>query len=214
MIGCCDVLLSFTITGMDEPRELLRDARRRAGLSTRALARLAGVSLATVARIEAGTADPTVGMLRRLLAASGEEMVVRTEPKADPSPALARLADAWTRTAGGDVPDWTRLRALLDYLAHHPVQVPDAIAPPPRRSGSRVMDALLAGIAEKLADDTGLPRPSWVRSAPRLKAGEWPLTGTPRMVAAWRARTPVQLAARGIVVDAASLWRDRVGAHG
>lgn len=70
------------------------------------------------------------------------------------------------------------------------------------------MDALLAGIADKLADDAGLPRPAWTKRTPQLDS-EWSARGTPAMLAARRAATPPQLKERGLVLDEASLWRDR-----
>lgn len=198
---------------MKEARTLVRDARGRAGLSTRALAQLAGVSTATVARVERGVSDPTCGMLERLMAAAGEELVMDTRPASSPTPALARLTHAWQRTTEGDVPDWTRLRALLDYLSRQPQAIADAIAPAASNSGSRVIDALLAAVAEKLADDAGLERPPWVRTAPRLAPDEWPRFGTPRMVQQWRRTTPKQLVDRGIIIDAGTLWRHMQPAH-
>ena len=76
------------------------------------------------------------------------------------------------------------------------------------------MDALLAGIAEKLCDDAGLPRPGWARRVPGV-AMPWISPGTPRMQAAAGAGTPPQLAARNIFVRADSLWRGvaAVGDH-
>jgi transcriptional regulator with XRE-family HTH domain len=60
---------------------LLRQARARAGLSQRALARRAGTAQSVIARIERGQSSPTVATLERLLAAAGSElragMVVR-----------------------------------------------------------------------------------------------------------------------------------------
>jgi predicted transcriptional regulator len=50
---------------------MLRDARRRAGLSQRALAARVGVPQPTVARIESGVVDPRVDTLDRLLAGCG-----------------------------------------------------------------------------------------------------------------------------------------------
>jgi transcriptional regulator with XRE-family HTH domain len=50
---------------------MLRDARRRAGLSQRALARRVGVPQPTVARIESGVVVPRVDTLDRLLAGCG-----------------------------------------------------------------------------------------------------------------------------------------------
>jgi hypothetical protein len=60
------------------------------------------------------------------------------------------------------------LRGALDVLAQHPKLLPDALEPRPKPSGSAVMDALLAGIADKLADDARLPRPAWTKRTPRL----------------------------------------------
>jgi transcriptional regulator with XRE-family HTH domain len=184
---------------------VLREARQGAGLSVRGLAASAGVAYSTVARIESGRLDPTTAMLARLLDAAGcqlELAAVRV-----PIPRLADLAVAWAVDAlGQDRPDWTRLRSFLDYLAEHPHHVGVAVAVPPPPSGSRFMDALLAGIAEKLCDDAGLPRPGWARRVPRLPTA-WSSPGTPRMQAAARAGTPPQLAARNIFVRADSLWR-------
>ena len=58
----------------------LRNARRRAGLSQRALAALTGVAQPTIARIEGGKDNPRVDTLERLLNACGDsiEAVPRT----------------------------------------------------------------------------------------------------------------------------------------
>lgn len=56
---------------------ILREARTRAGLSQRALARRAGTSQSVVARIESGQTQPSSETLARLTAAAGFE--VRTE---------------------------------------------------------------------------------------------------------------------------------------
>lgn len=53
------------------PAVLLREARRRAGVSQRELARRAGTAHSVVARIEAGTTSPTWNSLARLLKAAG-----------------------------------------------------------------------------------------------------------------------------------------------
>ena len=56
---------------------LLRQARQRAGLTQRELARRAATSQSVVARIEQGRCDPSTATLTRLLAAAGFEL--RTE---------------------------------------------------------------------------------------------------------------------------------------
>ncbi|MBV9097637.1 MAG: helix-turn-helix transcriptional regulator, partial [Frankiaceae bacterium] len=111
---------------------LVAQARRDAGLSVRELARLADVSFTTISRIETGAMDPTVGTLHRILDAAGRELLLAAEPSRQPRPALADLADAFTDTPSGKRPDWTRLRAFLDYLARHPDDVARAITARPR----------------------------------------------------------------------------------
>ena len=53
---------------------LLREARMRAGLSQRGLAKKAGTAQSVIARIERGQTSPTLETLERLLAAAGVEL--------------------------------------------------------------------------------------------------------------------------------------------
>ena len=192
---------------MEEARTIVAEARHAAGLSIRELARLADISFTTISRIESGESDPTVGMLRRIVEAAGRSLRLSAEPSPQPRRTLADLSSAFTQTPTGERPDWTPLRAFLDHLALHPQEVARAITPRPHTT-SRLMDALLAGIAEKLADDHGLPRPGWTRTAPKMKPA-WTAPGTPRMREEQRERAPSQLLDRGLVIDERSLWRDR-----
>ena len=59
---------------------ITRYARRRAGLSQRALARAAGVPQSTVARIETGQLAPRFDTLERILRAAGHSLAL--EPAA------------------------------------------------------------------------------------------------------------------------------------
>ena len=56
---------------------LLRDVRKRAGTSQRALSAAAGTSGPTLAAYELGTKDPRTATLSRILAAAGYELDVR-----------------------------------------------------------------------------------------------------------------------------------------
>lgn len=60
--------------------QTLRDARRRAGLTQRALARRANTQQPTVARIESRAVVPRVDTLDRLLAACGLELATVPRP--------------------------------------------------------------------------------------------------------------------------------------
>lgn len=59
---------------MGEVSGLLRAARRRAGLSQRALAERANTAQSVIARIESGSTSPTLETLERLLRATGFEL--------------------------------------------------------------------------------------------------------------------------------------------
>lgn len=192
----------------------LSEARKAAGLSQRALAEAAGVAWSTIARIEKGHVDPTVGMLNRLLAAAGSDAVLRlARRRANPAVTLASLVDAWTTGPNGTtLPDWTRLRGFIDDLALHPDRTYGATLHMPPPSGSAVMDAILASIAEKVCDDSRIPRPTWTRRVPPVPGG-WALPGTPAMIESAREATPPQFARRGLVLAERGLWRDpsRIG---
>ncbi len=56
---------------------LVREARRRAGLTQRELASRAGITQPTVARIEKGISDPGLEMIRRLTRLCGLDLNVR-----------------------------------------------------------------------------------------------------------------------------------------
>jgi transcriptional regulator with XRE-family HTH domain len=192
---------------------LIRTARTTNGLSVRALATRAGVAASTVSRVESGTIDPTFQMVQLLIAAADQQLVVSVEPLGDKSKGtLAELSDAWHRGPYGDEPDWTRLRSFIDRVALQPQKVREAIQLRPSRSASPMMDSLLAGIAEKLAADASIKEPKWTHRVPGLDE-EWAAPATPRLRARWRANAPKQLLDRGILIDAASLWRADDSVH-
>lgn len=198
----CD-LLTCCIYAMDmrTVSDLVRQARITADLSCTALAARAGVTTSTVSRIEADVMDPTVAMLTRVMAAAGCRLELSFEP-IDPAPSLADLADSGVEGS----PDWTRLRALIDWTAQHPDRVSEVIAARPAPCLSTLLPALIASVAEKLADDHGLRRPRWTAKVPPL-GREWTPPGTPRMIRKARINTPAQLRARNIVLAEHDLWR-------
>ena len=63
-----------------DPARTLRDARRRAGLTQRALASRSGIPQPAIARIERGTVVPRVDTLDRLLAGCGEQLGTERRP--------------------------------------------------------------------------------------------------------------------------------------
>jgi len=65
---------------MNDPGELLREARRRHGVSQARLAIRAGTTQSAISRLESGRVSPTVGTLRELLHLLGEDLVLAGEP--------------------------------------------------------------------------------------------------------------------------------------
>lgn len=198
-------MCAYTLTPV-EVSEIIDRAKGSSGLSVRVLAGRAHVAASTITRIRAGTLAPTLPLVERLVDAAGFELQLELRRSGTPrTPRLGDLADAWSRPKGHLRLDWTRWRAFLDALALHPDRVPDAIYVPPPPAGAKVVDALLAAVAEKLADDAGLPTPIWCVAAPSLDQPYEPPVA--RRVPG---RTvPPQLARRGLLIDVESLWRDR-----
>jgi len=191
---------------MSRPSTLVAAARSGAGLSRRALAARTGVPTSTISRIEDGEVDPTFTMLERILVAAGKQF--RASCTDLPAyPALARLTDAYDARGRETRIDWTRLRGFLDWLQLHPDRIEEAIEAPPPRTAP-LLDALLAGIAEKLAADAGLATPRWTRSVPPLLE-KWMPPGTPRMIAKAEKATPEAFGRRNIILAAEDLWRPR-----
>lgn len=193
---------------MTEIATLVREARTGAGLSMRALAELSDVSFTTISRIENGQIDPTFATVEKLFAAMGKRLHLSSR-RAKPVPHLAELADAWTETLSGAMePDWTRLRAFADYLHRHPEDAQASILAAPTPSGSPLLDNLIAAIAETIADDNHMHRPSWTKRIAAL-SGPWEGRGTARMRALAREAAPPQFAARNVFVPAETIWRTR-----
>lgn len=186
---------------------ILRNARANAGLSRRALAGKAGVPTSTVSRIEDGQSDPTLTMLGRLVNAAGNDLVVESRPREDRL-TLAELATAWSEDAGRLKIDWIRLRAFVDRVELHPESLSNAIADPPA-STVPLLNAILAALAEQLADEHDIERPQWTRAFGPL-AEPWSPPSTPRMRESFAESTPEAFRRRNLVLSRSALFRSAV----
>jgi transcriptional regulator with XRE-family HTH domain len=185
---------------------LLHDARVRAGLSRRTLADRAGVAITTVSRIEQGVTDPTIGMLERLLLAAGSRLQAAAVADAASTPTIAELATAVDVGGPEARVDWTRLRGFVDFVVQHPDRIDVALDAPPARTGT-VLDQILAGLAEQLADEHRARRPKWTRNVGAHHEG-WAQLGTPRMLEAARRSTPEPFARRNLVLARSALFHE------
>ncbi len=94
--------MTYTIRYIVEvaPADLLKEVRRRQGLSQAELARRAGTSQPVISAYERGWRDPTFGTLRRLVEAAGERLQIHAVPETSdippsrtPEEQARRLAD-------------------------------------------------------------------------------------------------------------------------
>ena len=178
---------------------ILAGARGRAGLSQRALARRAGVPASTVARIERGEMDSTIGMLQRLTGAAGSSLTI------DHAPAIPTIAAA---AASGEVePNWTMFKATTDWVRTHPADAEIAISAAPDVDNARVAN-LAAAAAEMIASWAGLRAPKWTAAVEPLSE-PWEHPGTPRMVARARNAAPDEFRRRNIWLSPETIWPNR-----
>jgi hypothetical protein len=95
-----------------EPGELLRTVRRRQGMSQDEVARRAGTSQPVISAYENGRRDPTVGTLRRLVQATGEQLVVTARARSSDLPPAADLDEHAHRLLD--------VLSLADAVPHRP----------------------------------------------------------------------------------------------
>jgi transcriptional regulator with XRE-family HTH domain len=188
------------------PSELRRTVRLAAGRSANALAAKAHVPTSTVTRIEKGTTDPTFTMLDRLLGAAGHDLTVGIRLATPPRRRLRRSSTpsgpkstAYTSTGPTSAPSPTGRTGTPNACQLRS-------ADPPRRTGTP-FDAVLAGLAEMLAERIGIDPPRWTRSVP-VPREPWAPPGTPTMRARAAATTPDAFRRRNIVLPRAAIFRD------
>ena len=200
-------LLAFTLTNVKSPAIWIRTERSKLGLSTRDLAHLAGVSYPTISRIENGHEQPRWSTLEKVFEVLGHPFAAPTDESDHLR--LADLSDAWTTdSTGAHHPEWVRLRALVDRIRLRPALVARAIQPEPPPSRSQMMDALLAAVADKLADDHGIARPRWTRRRPPLSQ-PWSAPTRPSKRAEAKSSAPAQFLKRGLLIPESAIWRER-----
>jgi transcriptional regulator with XRE-family HTH domain len=90
---------------------IVREARRRAGLTQAALAEKAGVPKSTVGRIESGARTPSVELVERLVRATGLEITVSLS---EPDPGTDSMFErTLRRTPAQRLADATRVARFV-----------------------------------------------------------------------------------------------------
>jgi transcriptional regulator with XRE-family HTH domain len=188
------------------PTELVRAVRAEAGLSVRSLAEAAGVAASTVHRIEQGELQPTVETLTHIVQAAGCHL--RVDAHLDHSASIVGLARSiHSDISTGDYIAPVRKAAELaarfagtDQRSRHRM-----ITARPPDTGDPRWDAFVAGLAEWLAVQAGMPAPGWVRDDNRYLRRGWWVTPMESMRAWEYAGTPMSFQSRGVYLHRESL---------
>ena len=90
------------------PAELVRETRRRRGITQRSLALRAGTSQSAVARIERGDEDLTWARFTTLMVSMGEQPTLSSQP-------LKSRYDAWDMSAQRAMGTRSALLGALDF---------------------------------------------------------------------------------------------------
>lgn len=179
--------------------QVLRGCRRAAGLTQAELADLADTSQSAIAAYEAGTRQPTLPVLDRMVRAAGH----RLDLHAQPDPSIMRIADLAAAIAEvHDEP--VGLRLVFEFLRGaaddgHPLRL--LVAAEPESTGDDRFDALLAAVAEHLCVHGGIAAPGWVHQPHRFLHGLWWIADLPSARAQALVNAPASFRRRGVMVD-------------
>lgn len=190
---------------------LIRDARRRAGLSQAELARRAGTSQPTLAHYESGRLVPRFDTVARLLEASDHVLVVRAEPKVRRGAVPVAVVSREVRTILHDEGERGAWRRLLDFVDDFRGSSRSGrswlVAEEPPPCGDARFDAAMAALAEFLCDEAGLPWPPWTEGPRRFVEPWWFVSGLPGFEAMALRDSPVEFKRHGVFVNEGAFER-------
>ncbi len=196
---------------MESTETLLRDARKRAGLTQSQLAHRAHTSQSTLARYESGGLVPRIETLARLLAETGHTLVISAQPEVRRgAQTIGQVADALRSLvhAEGRRPAWRRLLDFVDdFRGSSRAGKVWLVQEAPELVGDAAVDAAIAGVVEELCTHDDIPAPEWVDEPTRFVAPWWFVSGLPGFEAMALRDTPYSLARHGVFVNEGALAR-------
>ena len=148
--------------------------------------------------------DPTLTMLRRILAGAAKRLQIDGVPIGD-GPSIAALGAAVSSPNGRFRVDWTALRGFADWARRRTDDLAGAVEDPPARTATP-LDAILASFTEELCDIHGIDWPRWTADVAPLER-RWEPPGTPRMLERQRAETPDTFRSRRLTLARSDLFR-------
>jgi len=190
---------------------LLRDLRRKAGLSQRALAAAAGVPQPTIAEIEGGRREPSLSLLSRLAEATGQVVTVGLEA-IHPHSAVATANRVRDRLSGPAGEGWSTelrqdgaLRAVIDFKSALGAALAEDFAglveTPPGLTDETRWDALIAAVVEDESATREVRPPYWTNEERRFVRPHWYLSDN-RALHEWELATAPEAFVRHGVIAA------------
>ena len=188
----------LVMDGKSMASQLVRDLRRRAGWSQRALAAKAGVPQPTIAEIERGRREPSLSLLGRLAEATGQVVTLELQPL-HPRSAVATANRVRDRLSGRAGEGWSpelrqdgALRAVIDFKNALGSATAEEIAvlveTPPGLTGDTRWDAFIAAVVEDESANRDVPPPSWTNERSRFVRPLWYLSDN-RALHSWELAT-------------------------
>jgi transcriptional regulator with XRE-family HTH domain len=187
-----------------EVTNMIRGARRAAGITQVEMAGRAGTAQPAIAAYESGARTPNLATLGRLLDACEHDVELIARPRVRRGAAsVAELAQTISdERAGGSEQD--ALRLLFGFAddfrgSTRPGRIA-LLAQEPRSTGDGRFDAALAGIAEFFAAEGAIAAPAWVNGPGRFVEPWWFVASRPAFHAYTLANTPACFARHGVFI--------------
>jgi transcriptional regulator with XRE-family HTH domain len=193
----------YILPGMDLS-DLIRSARRNAGLTQSDLARQAHTTQPAIAAYESGRRTPSVATLRRVLGACEHDLLIAAHPRIRRgAQSLRELAPAIAADLR-DRRESDALRRLYGFAddfrgSSRPGKV-ELLRKEPPFTGDERFDAALAGAAEHFAREAALSPPSWVDADIRFVEPWWFVSSAPALDGYVLAHTPAAFARHGVFI--------------
>lgn len=189
--------------------ELVRELRRRAGLSQRALAAKSRIPQPTIAEIEAGRREPSITLLSRLAEGVGQEVVLKLKPM-HPHSAVATANRVRDRLSGSAGEGWSpalrqdgALRAMIDFkdaVGSAPTEeFVQLVETPPGLIGDMRWDAFIAAVVEDESATRDVAPPHWANEGGRFVRPLWYLSDNKALHAWELANAPGAYVRHGVL---------------
>lgn len=182
--------------------DLVREARRHAGLTQAEFAARAGTSRTRLSAYEHAHTEPGLDVLVRITGAAGLELAVQPAGTRRLRDQVALIAatlragdDRYALRLVAEMVDWHR-RSIVDHAAFDT---------DPGSVGDPRWDALIGGVTEMLAHECGGAVPAWASAPARALDRWWFVTSLRSLRASVFVETPPPLAARGVFLSGSSL---------